>query len=163
MVIAHTPTISTKTSAVGPGQARAMTPTARSARASSRRLATGPALTLLNARAACRPTAMDAYTANKMSDQQALARIDGIGVIARARQPTPDQRLVRRQPQPGAGAGHRRTHPAEGDRRRLLPGNPPEQLFRECSVYCELVSIPDQLPRVLEMAMRAALAPRIAA
>jgi pyruvate dehydrogenase (quinone) len=34
----------------------------------------------------------------------------------------------------------------------------PEQLFRECSVYCELVSISDQLPRVLEMAMRAALA-----
>ena len=34
----------------------------------------------------------------------------------------------------------------------------PEQLFRECSVYCELVSIPEQLPRVLEMAMRAALA-----
>jgi pyruvate dehydrogenase (quinone) len=34
----------------------------------------------------------------------------------------------------------------------------PEQMFRECSVYCELISIPDQLPRVLEMAMRAALA-----
>ena len=34
----------------------------------------------------------------------------------------------------------------------------PEQMFRECSVYCELVCIPDQLPRVLEMAMRAALA-----
>jgi pyruvate dehydrogenase (quinone) len=34
----------------------------------------------------------------------------------------------------------------------------PEQLFGECSVYCELVSIPEQLPRVLEMAMRAALA-----
>src|SRR5580700_1519663 len=34
----------------------------------------------------------------------------------------------------------------------------PEQLFRECSVYCELVSIPDQLPRMLQMAMRAALA-----
>jgi pyruvate dehydrogenase (quinone) len=34
----------------------------------------------------------------------------------------------------------------------------PEQLFRECSVYCERVSIPEQLPRVLEMAMRAALA-----
>ena len=34
----------------------------------------------------------------------------------------------------------------------------PEQLFVECSVYCELVSIPEQLPRVLEMAMRAALA-----
>src|SRR6202046_5722033 len=36
----------------------------------------------------------------------------------------------------------------------------PEQLFRECSVYCELVSIPEQLPGVLEMAMRAALARR---
>src|SRR5580658_10205189 len=34
----------------------------------------------------------------------------------------------------------------------------PTQLFGECSVYCELVSIPEQLPRVLEMAMRAALA-----
>src|SRR5208337_4635466 len=34
----------------------------------------------------------------------------------------------------------------------------PELLFRECSVYCELVSVPEQLPRVLEMAMRAALA-----
>ena len=34
----------------------------------------------------------------------------------------------------------------------------PQDLFRECSVYCELVSVPDQLPRVLEIAMRAALA-----
>jgi pyruvate dehydrogenase (quinone) len=34
----------------------------------------------------------------------------------------------------------------------------PTQLFADCSVYCELVSIPEQLPRVLEMAMRAALA-----
>ncbi len=33
----------------------------------------------------------------------------------------------------------------------------PESLFRECSVYCELVSIPEQLPRVLEIAMRSAL------
>ena len=33
----------------------------------------------------------------------------------------------------------------------------PQQLFGECSVYCELVSVPAQLPRVLEMAMRAAL------
>ena len=36
----------------------------------------------------------------------------------------------------------------------------PERLFRECSVYCELVSVPEQLPRVLEMGMRAALARR---
>jgi pyruvate dehydrogenase (quinone) len=33
----------------------------------------------------------------------------------------------------------------------------PQELFRECSVYCELSSIPEQLPRLLEMAMRHAL------
>jgi pyruvate dehydrogenase (quinone) len=33
----------------------------------------------------------------------------------------------------------------------------PQDLFRECSVYCELVSIPEQLPRILEIAMRAAV------
>ena len=33
----------------------------------------------------------------------------------------------------------------------------PQELFRECSVYCELVSIPEQLPRLLEIAMREAL------
>jgi pyruvate dehydrogenase (quinone) len=33
----------------------------------------------------------------------------------------------------------------------------PQDLFRECSVYCELVSVPEQLPRVLEIAMRTAL------
>jgi pyruvate dehydrogenase (quinone) len=33
----------------------------------------------------------------------------------------------------------------------------PQELFRECGVYCELVSVPDQLPRILEIAMRAAL------
>jgi pyruvate dehydrogenase (quinone) len=36
----------------------------------------------------------------------------------------------------------------------------PQELFRECSVYSELVSIPDQLPRMLHMAMRAALSQR---
>jgi pyruvate dehydrogenase (quinone) len=33
----------------------------------------------------------------------------------------------------------------------------PQDLFRECSVYCELASVPAQLPRMMEMAMRAAL------
>lgn len=33
----------------------------------------------------------------------------------------------------------------------------PRELFRECSVYTELVSVPEQLPRVLEIAMRAAV------
>src|ERR1700758_3680710 len=33
----------------------------------------------------------------------------------------------------------------------------PQNLFQECSVYCELVSVPGQLPRVLDIAMRTAL------
>ncbi len=36
----------------------------------------------------------------------------------------------------------------------------PEQLFRECSHYCELVSGPQQMPRVLEIAIREALGKR---
>ena len=36
----------------------------------------------------------------------------------------------------------------------------PELLFRECSQYCELVSHPDQLPRVLEIAIRTAVSLR---
>ena len=34
----------------------------------------------------------------------------------------------------------------------------PQNLFQECSVYCELVSEPEQMPRVLQIAMRTALA-----
>lgn len=33
----------------------------------------------------------------------------------------------------------------------------PQELFRECSVYREMASIPEQVPRLLRMAMRAAL------
>src|ERR1700687_6238578 len=33
----------------------------------------------------------------------------------------------------------------------------PEILFRECSHYCELISQPSQMPRVLEIAMRTAI------
>jgi pyruvate dehydrogenase (quinone) len=36
----------------------------------------------------------------------------------------------------------------------------PQELFRECSVYAELVSVAEQLPRLLEIAMRTALARR---
>ncbi len=36
----------------------------------------------------------------------------------------------------------------------------PENLFQECSSYCELVSIPEQMPRVLETAIRRAIAER---
>ncbi len=33
----------------------------------------------------------------------------------------------------------------------------PQNLFQECSSYCEMVSSPEQMPRVLEIAMRTAL------
>jgi len=33
----------------------------------------------------------------------------------------------------------------------------PQELFGECSVYCELVSTPEMAPRIIEMAMRAAI------
>ncbi|RAV14587.1 ubiquinone-dependent pyruvate dehydrogenase [Mycolicibacterium sp. GF69] len=33
----------------------------------------------------------------------------------------------------------------------------PQELFRECSVYCELVSTPEMAPRIVEMAMRTAV------
>ena len=33
----------------------------------------------------------------------------------------------------------------------------PQELFRECSVYCELVSTPEMAPRILHMALRAAI------
>lgn len=36
----------------------------------------------------------------------------------------------------------------------------PQELFRECSYYCELVSSPTQLPQVLEAAIRAAVGQR---
>ena len=36
----------------------------------------------------------------------------------------------------------------------------PEQLFRECSHYCEMVSHPEQMPRILEIAVQTAVARR---
>lgn len=33
----------------------------------------------------------------------------------------------------------------------------PQELFRECSVYCELITNPEQMPRILEVAMRTAI------
>ncbi|BDI29647.1 pyruvate dehydrogenase [Capsulimonas corticalis] len=36
----------------------------------------------------------------------------------------------------------------------------PEHLFRECSHYCETISSPEQMPRILDIAMRTALAKR---
>jgi pyruvate dehydrogenase (quinone) len=36
----------------------------------------------------------------------------------------------------------------------------PESLFKECSHYCELVATPEQMPRVLEIAIRTAISKR---
>src|SRR4051812_23348663 len=36
----------------------------------------------------------------------------------------------------------------------------PEQLFAQCSHYCELISHPDQMPRVLEIAIQTAISRR---
>jgi pyruvate dehydrogenase (quinone) len=36
----------------------------------------------------------------------------------------------------------------------------PESIFRECSHYCELISQPEQMPRILEIAMQTAIARR---
>ena len=36
----------------------------------------------------------------------------------------------------------------------------PEHLFAQCSHYCELISQPEQMPRVLEIAMQTAISRR---
>jgi pyruvate dehydrogenase (quinone) len=36
----------------------------------------------------------------------------------------------------------------------------PELIFKECSRYCELISHPDQIPRILEIAMRTSISER---
>lgn len=50
--------------------------------------------------------------------------------------------------------------PSEEIGRGYFQETHPDQLFRECSHYCELVSQPEQLPGVLEVAIRAAVGKR---
>ena len=50
--------------------------------------------------------------------------------------------------------------PSEEIGRGYFQETHPDQLFRECSHYCELVSKPEQLPGVLEAAIRAAIGKR---
>ena len=71
-----------------------------------------------------------------------------------------DQRAVRLPALARPGAGDRCAYPQRRDRPELLPGDPSRSLFRECSHYCELVTNPEQLPGVLETAMRAAIGRR---
>ena len=65
------------------------------------------------------------------------------------------------QPQPRAGARDRRAHPAAPrSAATYFQETHPQELFRECSVYCELVAEPEQMPRLLEIAMRTAIEQR---
>src|SRR6202162_4737804 len=66
-VNAQIATMTTNTSAVGPGQVRATIPAARSISPSSRWPRTGPARRLLNDRNASRPESMNAFTENQQT------------------------------------------------------------------------------------------------
>ncbi|TCT08060.1 ubiquinone-dependent pyruvate dehydrogenase [Aquabacter spiritensis] len=71
-----------------------------------------------------------------------LHLINGLFDCHRTR--TPVLAIAAHIPSPEIGSGYfQETHP--------------ESLFRECSHYCELVSSPEQMPRVLEIAMRTAI------
>lgn len=71
-----------------------------------------------------------------------LHLINGLFDCHRTR--TPVLAIAAHIPSPEIGSGYfQETHP--------------ESLFRECSHYCELVSSPEQMPRVMEIAMRTAI------
>src|SRR6266404_8620335 len=68
-----------------------------------------------------------------------LHLINGLFDCQRSRMPV--VAIAAHIPSPEIGSGYfQETHP--------------EQLFRECSSYCELVSTPEQMPRALEIAVR---------
>jgi pyruvate dehydrogenase (quinone) len=74
-----------------------------------------------------------------------LHLINGLYDCHRSRVPV--LALAAQIPSPEIGSGYfQETHP--------------EQLFAQCSHYCELVSQPEQMPRVLEIAMQTALSRR---
>ena len=79
----------------------------------------------------------------------------------RAGKPAPDQWPVRLPSQPRARCWRsRRRFPAPRSGSGYFQETQPEHLFKECSHYCELVSQPEQMPRVLGIAMRTAIAQR---
>src|ERR1035437_6720883 len=78
----------------------------------------------------------------------------------RAGKPASDQRAVRLPSQSCPGAGDRCADPKPRNRKWIFSGTHPEHLFAQCSHYCELVSQPEQMPRVLEIAMQTALSRR---
>ena len=66
----------------------------------------------------------------------------GLRRVVRPRQSASHQRPVRCAPQPHAGAGDCRADSVGRNRRRLFSETHPQDLFRECSHYCELISDP---------------------
>ena len=65
-------------------------------------------------------------------------------------QPAPDQRPVRRATAAACRCWRSpRTSRSEEIGSGYFQETHPQELFRECSVYCELVSVPEQMPRLL--------------
>lgn len=75
----------------------------------------------------------------------------------RPRQPALNQRPVRLPPQSRSGTGDCRSYSSSEIGSGYFQETHPQELFRECSHYCELVSSPEQIPQVLAIAMRKAV------
>ncbi len=87
-----------------------------------------------------------------------------LAVVARqlrSGQPAPHQRPLRRATAAACRCWRSpRTSRARRSASSYFQETHPQELFRECSVYVELVGDPAQLPRVLEIAMRTAVEKR---
>jgi len=70
------------------------------------------------------------------------------------------KRPLRVPPQPCPGAGDRSADPQRGDRERLFPGDPSGAALRRVQPLLRAVSHPDQMPRVLEIAIQTAISRR---
>ena len=72
----------------------------------------------------------------------------------RSGQSAPDQRAVRRQRTRVPVLAIAAHIPLDEVGSQYFQETHPQELFRECSMYCELVSEPEMAPRILEMAIR---------
>ena len=77
-----------------------------------------------------------------------------------SRQSPFDQRRLRLPSHSRPGARDCGADSERGNRQRIFSGDASEHLFAQCSHYCELISQPEQMPRVLEIAMQTAIARR---
>jgi len=76
------------------------------------------------------------------------------------REPALDQRPLRLSSQPRSVLAIAAQIPSSEIGSGYFQETHPEQLFAQCSHYCELVSHPEQMPRVLEIAMQTAISRR---